>query len=225
MRSAPPASADALMRICPVIPVLTIERLDDAAPLAHALVAGGLTVLEVTLRTPVAIEAIALMAAAAPDAIVGAGTVLNTADYDRAARAGAKFIVSPGLTEPLIAAARAHALPLLAGVATASDLMRGLDAGLSSPPVRSFPAETIGGPAALRALGGPFGECRFCPTGGITAQTAPTYLALPNVLCVGGAWVAPADAVKAGDWARVAASPRPPPGSATNRLHPRSAGA
>jgi 2-dehydro-3-deoxyphosphogluconate aldolase/(4S)-4-hydroxy-2-oxoglutarate aldolase len=165
-----------------------------------------LTVLEVTLRTPVALEAIALMAAAAPDAIVGAGTVLSAGDYDRAARAGAKFIVSPGLTEPLIAAARAHTLPLLAGVATASDLMRGLDAGFTR--FKFFPAENIGGPAALKALGGPFGECRFCPTGGITAQTAPTYLALANVYCVGGGWVAPADAVKVGDWARITALAR-----------------
>ena len=198
-----PLDADALMRIAPVIPVLTIERLEDAEPLALALVAGGLTVLEVTLRTPIAIEAIALMAKAAPDAVVGAGTVLNAADYDRAAKAGAKFIVSPGLTQPVIDAAKANPLPLLAGVATASDLMRGLDAGLNR--FKFFPAETSGGAPALKALGGPFGDCRFCPTGGIAAQSAPTYLALPNVLCVGGAWVAPADAVKAGDWGRITA--------------------
>jgi 2-dehydro-3-deoxyphosphogluconate aldolase/(4S)-4-hydroxy-2-oxoglutarate aldolase len=191
------------MRLCPVIPVLTIDRLEDAAPLALALVAGGLRVLEVTLRTPVAIEAIGLMAAAAPDAVVGAGTVLNGGDFDRAARAGARFIVSPGLTESLIAAALATHLPLLPGVATASEVMRGLDAGLTR--FKFFPAETSGGPAALKALFGPFGDCRFCPTGGIGAASAATYLALPNVLCVGGAWVAPADAVRAGDWSRVTA--------------------
>jgi len=191
MNSPAPMSPDALMRLCPVIPVLTIERLDDAIPLARALVAGGLSVLEVTLRTPVALEAIALMAAAAPEAVVGAGTVLNAADFDRAARAGARFIVTPGLTEPLT------------GVATATELMRGLDAGLTR--FKFFPAETSGGAAALKALGGPFGDCRFCPTGGIGPQTARGYLALANVLCVGGAWVAPTDAVAAGDWARITA--------------------
>jgi len=198
-----PATADALMRVCPVIPVLTIERLEDAAPLAQALVAGGLKVLEVTLRTPVAIEAIALMAAAAPEAIVGAGTVLNGADYDRALAAGARFIVSPGLTEPLIAAAQAAPLPFLPGVATATEVMRGLDAGLTR--FKFFPASTSGGAPALKALFGPLGDVRFCPTGGIDASSAPTYLALPNVLCVGGAWVAPADAVAAGDWAQITA--------------------
>jgi len=198
-----PRSTDALMRLCPVIPVLTIERLEDAVPLAQALVAGGLTVLEVTLRTPVALEAISLMAAAAPDAIVGAGTVLNPADYERAAKAGAQFIVSPGLTEPLAAAAKAAPLPFLPGVATATELMRGLDAGLTR--FKFFPAETSGGAPALKALFGPFGEARFCPTGGIGAQTAMSYLSLPNVLCVGGAWVAPADAVAAGDWGRITA--------------------
>ena len=198
-----PATADALMRISPVIPVLTVERAEDAAPLAQALVAGGLPVLEVTLRTPVAIEAIERMIEAAPGAIVGAGTVLNAADYERAAKAGAKFIVSPGLTQPLLEASRQYALPLLAGIATASDLMRGLDAGLDR--FKFFPAENVGGPAAIKALGGPFGDVRFCPTGGVTAQNAPAYLALPNVLCVGGGWVAPSDAIKAGDWGRITA--------------------
>ncbi len=206
MSSPAPTGADALMRLCPVIPVLTIERLEDAAPLARALVDGGLRVLEVTLRTPAAIEAIGLMAAAAPEAIVGAGTVLNAADLDRATEAGAEFIVSPGLTEPLIAAARATTLPFLPGVATATEVMRGLDAGLTR--FKFFPAETSGGPAALKAMLGPFGECRFCPTGGIGASTALTYLALPNVLCVGGAWVAPADTIKAGDWRRITALAR-----------------
>jgi 2-dehydro-3-deoxyphosphogluconate aldolase/(4S)-4-hydroxy-2-oxoglutarate aldolase len=203
MSSHRPANADALMRLAPVIPVLTIERLEDAAPLAKALVAGGLTVLEVTLRTPVGLEAIRQMANAAPDAIVGAGTVLNAEDYGKAVSAGARFIVSPGLTDSLIAAARRRALPFLAGVATASDLMRGVEAGLNR--FKFFPAETSGGPAALKALQGPFGHCRFCPTGGVTADTAPAYLALTNVLCVGGGWVAPPDAVKAGDFDRITA--------------------
>jgi 2-dehydro-3-deoxyphosphogluconate aldolase/(4S)-4-hydroxy-2-oxoglutarate aldolase len=141
------------------------------------------------------------MAAAAPDAVVGAGTVLNPGDYDRAVAAGARFIVSPGLTDPLIAAARAAALPFLPGVATASDLMRGLDAGLNR--FKLFPAASSGGPAALSALAGPFGDCRFCPTGGIGPKTAPDYLALPNVLCVGGGWVAPTSAVNTGDWAQI----------------------
>jgi 2-dehydro-3-deoxyphosphogluconate aldolase/(4S)-4-hydroxy-2-oxoglutarate aldolase len=201
MSDAAPLTTDGLMRLGPVIPVITIERLEDAAPLARALVAGGLMVLEVTLRTPGALEAIPLMAAAAPEAIVGAGTVLNAGDYDRAAKAGARFIVSPGLTDPLVAAVRAAPLPFLPGVATAADLMRGLDAGLNR--FKFFPAETSGGAPALKALFGPFGDCRFCPTGGIGAQSAPTYLALPNVLCVGGAWVAPADAINAGDWGRI----------------------
>jgi 2-dehydro-3-deoxyphosphogluconate aldolase/(4S)-4-hydroxy-2-oxoglutarate aldolase len=196
-----PLTTDALMRITPVIPVLTIERVEDAAPLAKALVAGGLRVLEVTLRTPAALEAVPLMAEAAPEAIVGAGTVLNRQDYDRAAGAGARFIVSPGLTEPLIAAARDHHLPFLPGVATATELMRGLDAELDR--FKFFPAETSGGAPALKALFGPFAEVRFCPTGGIGETTARAYLSLPNVLCVGGAWVAPADAIRAGDWERI----------------------
>jgi 2-dehydro-3-deoxyphosphogluconate aldolase/(4S)-4-hydroxy-2-oxoglutarate aldolase len=198
-----PAATDALMRMGPVIPVLTIERLADAEPLARALVAGGLKVLEITLRTPVALEAIGLMAAAAPEAIVGAGTVLNPADLDRAQAAGARFIVSPGLTEALTAAAKASGLPFLPGVATASELMRGLDAGFTR--FKFFPAASSGGPAALAALAGPFGEARFCPTGGIGAKTAHDYLAQPNVLCVGGGWVAPADALAASDWDRVTA--------------------
>jgi 2-dehydro-3-deoxyphosphogluconate aldolase / (4S)-4-hydroxy-2-oxoglutarate aldolase len=196
-------TTDALMRLAPVIPVLTIERAQDAVPLAQALVAGGLTVLEVTLRTPAAIEAIQMISAAVPGAVVGAGTVLNRADWDRAAEAGARFIVSPGLTEPLLAAAEAAPLPFLPGVVTATELMRGLDAGLTR--FKFFPAETSGGASALKALYGPFGACRFCPTGGVSAQTAPAYLALPNVLCVGGAWVAPLDAIAAGDWERITA--------------------
>jgi 2-dehydro-3-deoxyphosphogluconate aldolase / (4S)-4-hydroxy-2-oxoglutarate aldolase len=206
MSNARTHDVDVLMRLCPVIPVLTVDRLEDAAPLAQALLAGGLRVLEVTLRTPAAIEAIPLMAAAAPEAVIGAGTVLNGADYDRAQAAGARFIVSPGLTDPLISAVRASPLPFLPGVATATELMRGLDAGLTR--FKFFPAETSGGAPALKALQGPFGDIRFCPTGGIDAASAPAYLSLPNVLCVGGGWVAPADAVAAGDWNRITALAR-----------------
>jgi 2-dehydro-3-deoxyphosphogluconate aldolase/(4S)-4-hydroxy-2-oxoglutarate aldolase len=190
-----------LMALCPVIPVLTIERAENAVPLARALVAGGLRVLEITLRTSVAIEAIEAIDRNVPDAVTGAGTVLNAADWARAEKAGASFIVSPGLTDPLIAVAAQSPLAFLPGVATAGELMRGLDAGLTS--FKFFPAETSGGAPALKALYGPFADIRFCPTGGITAKSAPDYLALPNVICVGGGWVAPADAVAAGDWGRI----------------------
>ncbi|HEY3888364.1 MAG TPA: bifunctional 4-hydroxy-2-oxoglutarate aldolase/2-dehydro-3-deoxy-phosphogluconate aldolase, partial [Caulobacteraceae bacterium] len=163
-------SVDELMSTGPVIPVLTIERLADAVPLARALVEGGLRPLEVTLRTDCALEAIALIAREVPDAIVGAGTVLNAADFDRALAAGASFVVSPGLTDPLIAAARSSGVAFLPGVATAGEVMRGLDAGLNR--FKFFPAETSGGPGALKALHGPLPQCRFCPTGGVTAASA-----------------------------------------------------
>ena len=197
----PALSTREVMMLAPVIPVLTIPRAADAIPLARALVEGGLLALEVTLRTPAAAEAIALIAREVPKAVVGAGTVLSPADWERAAGAGAGFIVSPGLTDPLAAVAAEGSLPFLPGVATATELMRGLDAGLKA--FKFFPAETSGGAAALKALHGPFADVRFCPTGGITAKTAPDYLALPNVTCVGGGWVAPAEAVEAGDWSRI----------------------
>jgi len=199
-------NVDELMTTGPMIPVLTIERLADAAPLARALVEGGLKPLEVTLRTDCALEAIAVIAREVPDAVVGAGTVLNAGDFERAARAGARFVVSPGLTDPLIAAARSSGTAFLPGVVTASEVMRGLDAGLSR--FKFFPAESSGGVGALKALYGPLPACRFCPTGGVTATTAPGWLALPNVLCVGGAWVAPAGAIAAGDWPRITALAR-----------------
>jgi 2-dehydro-3-deoxyphosphogluconate aldolase/(4S)-4-hydroxy-2-oxoglutarate aldolase len=190
-----------VMRTSPVIPVLTVEDLAHAAPLAQALLAGGLKVLELTLRTPIALEAIKAMVEAAPDAIVGAGTVLNPDDLYRAVDAGAKFIVSPGLTEKLARAAEAAGVPLLAGIATAGDIMRGLDLGLNR--FKFFPAETSGGAAAVAAFGGPFGEVRFCPTGGVTPQNAPNYLALKNILCVGGTWITPKAAVTAGEWDKI----------------------
>lgn len=184
-----------LMQRAVVIPVLTIERVKDAVPLARALAAGGLNVLEVTLRTPVALEAIAAIAAEAPEAIVGSGTCLTPADVERSADAGAQFAVSPGLTPDLLAAA---AIPLLPGVATASELMAGLQAGLSA--FKFFPAVQAGGAAMLKAWAGPFADVKFCPTGGIDAASAPTFLALPNVACVGGGWVAPKALVDASDW-------------------------
>ena len=177
-----------IMTLSPVIPVLVIDGAAHAEPIARALVAGGIRALEVTLRTPAALDAIAAMKRA-PGAVVGAGTVLTKADLAAALAAGAEFIVSPGLTDELGDAAVASGVPFLPGVATASDLMRGLDLGLSH--FKFFPAEANGGIAALKALTGPFPMARFCPTGGITAQSAPTWLALDNVLCVGGSWLVP----------------------------------
>jgi 2-dehydro-3-deoxyphosphogluconate aldolase/(4S)-4-hydroxy-2-oxoglutarate aldolase len=180
------ASPEAIMRLGPVIPVLTIVDLSQARPVAEALVAGGLTVLEVTLRTPAALEAIAEMSRV-EGAIVGAGTVLNPKDLDSALKVGARFIVSPGLTEPLARAAEASGAPFLPGVASAGDIMRGLDLGLEC--FKFFPAEAAGGRKALASLAAPFGQVRFCPTGGISEATAADWLALPSVLCVGGSWL------------------------------------
>lgn len=199
-------TVDELMSTGPVIPALTIERLADAAPLARALVEGGLRPFEITLRTARALEAIAVIAREVPDAIVGAGTVLNAGDFEAAVQAGARFIVTPGLTDALIAAARSNGTAFMPGVATASEVMRGLDAGFSR--FKFFPAESVGGIGALKALYGPLAACRFCPTGGVTAATAQAWLALPNVPCVGGSWVAPADAIAAGDWPRITALAR-----------------
>ena len=187
-----------LMHRAIVIPVLTIERVEDAAPLARALTAGGLSVLEVTLRTTVALEAIAAIAADVPEAVVGSGTCLTPADIERSANAGAQFAVSPGLTPDLLAA---DAIPLLPGVATASELMAGLQAGLSA--FKFFPAVPAGGVAMLKAWAGPFADVKFCPTGGIDAASAPDFLALSNVACVGGGWVAPKALIDARDWAGI----------------------
>ena len=177
---------DQIMRTAPVIPVLVLDGSLDPTALAETLVDAGLPVIEVTLRTPQALDSIRAMAGV-PGAIVGAGTVLNEAQLARALDAGAQFIVSPGLTNPMALAARDTAVPFLPGVATASDIMRGLDLGLDR--FKFFPAETSGGIAALKALAGPFGEARFCPTGGITADSARDWLALEPVLCVGGSWL------------------------------------
>lgn len=175
-----------IMQTSPVIPVLVIDDVTYAEPIARALVAGGLRVLEVTLRTAAALDVIAAMKRV-PGAIVGAGTVLNPQDLAAAIGTGAEFIVSPGLTDSLGKAAMASGIPFLPGIANAGDIMRGLDLGLSH--FKFFPAETSGGRAALKALSGPFGEVSFCPTGGITAASAPDWLALDPVLCVGGSWL------------------------------------
>lgn len=197
---------DTIMRTAPVIPVIVIDRVEDAAPMAEALVAGGLCVLEVTLRTPAALDAIRAMKSV-PGAIVGAGTVLNPAMLAQAEAAGAEFVVSPGLTEPLGQAARASGIPFLPGTANAGDIMRGMDMGLTR--FKFFPAMAAGGLPALKALAGPFGEARFCPTGGISLASAPEWLAHPSVLCVGGSWVVPAgplDRVRVEALAREAAA-------------------
>lgn len=177
---------DSIMRTSPVIPVISLDGTLDPAELARTYVANGLKVIEVTLRTPQALDCIRAMADV-EGAIVGAGTVLNERQLDQAIEAGSKFIVSPGLTEPLGKAAVARGIPFLPGIATAGDLMRGLDLGLDR--FKFFPAETSGGRPALKALCGPFGNIRFCPTGGITPETAPEWLALDAVLCVGGSWL------------------------------------
>jgi 2-dehydro-3-deoxyphosphogluconate aldolase/(4S)-4-hydroxy-2-oxoglutarate aldolase len=178
---------DTLMRLAPVIPVLVIDDPAKAQPLGRALVARGFPVLEVTLRTAAALEAISEMAKV-EGAVVGAGTVLNAGQVDASLAAGARFIVSPGLTEPLARAAIWSGVPFLPGVATAGEIMHGLDLGLTH--FKFFPAVASGGIPALKALAGPFGQCRFCPTGGITQAAAPDWLALEPVLCVGGAWPA-----------------------------------
>ncbi len=197
---------DILMRKAPVIPVLVIDDVAHAVPIAEALVAGGLPVLEVTLRTAVALDVIRAMKSV-PGAIVGAGTVLNPADLDAALAAGAEFIVSPGLTPALGKAAVASGVPFLPGTANAGDIMLGLDLGLTR--FKFFPAEASGGIAALKAIAAPFGMARFCPTGGITQATAPAWLALDAVLCVGGSWLVgkgPLDTAAITDAARNAAA-------------------
>ncbi len=204
----PQTASAALLEIAaraPVVPVLVVERLADAAPLAQALVAGGLPVLEVTLRTPVALDAIRAMAEV-PGGLVGAGTLLTPEDVRRAKAAGARFGVSPGATEALLAASEDEGLPLLPGAATASEVMRLLERGYRA--LKFFPAEQAGGAALLKALSAPLPLARFCPTGGIGQNNAAAYLSLPNVVCVGGSWVAPGAMVAAGDWAGITALAR-----------------
>lgn len=183
-----------IMSKAPVIPVLVIDDVADAIPIAEALVAGGLPCLEVTLRTPCALDAIEAMKTV-PGAIVGAGTVLSTKDLEAVMRAGVEFVVSPGLTDSLGRAAREAGVPFLPGIATSADIMRGLDLGLSH--FKFFPAEANGGLPALKAIAAPFGMARFCPTGGVSLKSAPDWLAHPQVVCVGGSWVAPKGADRA----------------------------
>ncbi|MFN5717673.1 MAG: bifunctional 4-hydroxy-2-oxoglutarate aldolase/2-dehydro-3-deoxy-phosphogluconate aldolase [Bradyrhizobium sp.] len=192
-----------LIRRATVIPVLTIERVEDAVPLARALVAGGVRTLEVTLRTPVAADAAKAIIAEVPDAVVGIGTILNAGDLARAEALGAKFGISPGATPELLKAVAASRLPFAPGIATASELMQALAHGFDV--VKFFPAEQAGGIKALRALAGPFPNVRVCPTGGIGEANAATWLAEANVLAVGGSWLCPAADIRAGNWAGITA--------------------
>jgi 2-dehydro-3-deoxyphosphogluconate aldolase/(4S)-4-hydroxy-2-oxoglutarate aldolase len=190
----------------PVIPVIRVERIEHMVPLAKALVAGGLPAIEITLRTPVAMDAIRLVANEVPGAIVGAGTVLNERHFDGAVEAGSRFIVSPGTTQELLDAARSSKVPLLPGAVTASEIMAALEEGYEL--LKFFPAEQVGGAACLKSLASPLAGARFCPTGGITLANAASYLALPNVVCVGGSWVAPDELVNDGKWERIEALAR-----------------
>lgn len=190
-----------LLDLAPVIPVVVIEDAGSAVPMARALVAGGLPAIEVTLRTPAAREAIARIAAEVPEATVGAGTIRTSEDIAASLAAGAKFLVSPGTTLSLVEAMEASGVPYLPGAATVSEAMALVERGLKE--LKFFPAEAAGGVPYLKALGGPLPDVRFCPTGGIRPDTAADYLALPNVGCVGGSWLTPADALAAGDWGRV----------------------
>ncbi len=195
--------ADQIMADGPVVPVMVIHKLEQAVPLAHALVAGGVRVLEITLRTTVAIEAIRLIAEGVPDAIVGAGTVTNAEELKTVEEAGAMFALSPGLTPELLEAANNGGIALIPGVSTTSELMTGIDKGYTH--FKFFPAEAAGGVKTLKALAGPFPAIRFCPTGGIKPETCNDYLALANVMCVGGSWLVPHDAVENGRWEEVTA--------------------
>lgn len=200
MTTSPRSGAD-ILDLAPVMPVVVVQEAESAVPLARALVAGGLPGIEVTLRTPAALEAIERIAAEVPEAVVGAGTVVTPDQARAAAGAGARFLVSPGCTDALASAMADTGLPFLPGVSTVSEAMALLERGVSE--MKFFPAEAAGGAAFLKSLTGPLPQVRFCPTGGITADSAPAYLALPNVGCVGGSWLTPADAVASGDWERI----------------------
>ncbi len=190
-----------VMQDAPVIPVIVLSDVAHAVPMARALVEGGIRMLEVTLRTPQALACIEAIAKAVPEAVVGAGTVRSKADAQAAANAGARFAVSPGYTSALGAACRELGLPLLPGVATGGEIMAAQEDGFSA--LKFFPAIQAGGCAMLKAWSGPFFDVKFCPTGGISLQNAADFLALPNVLCVGGSWLVPPDAMAQGDWARI----------------------
>ncbi|MFD7530354.1 MULTISPECIES: bifunctional 4-hydroxy-2-oxoglutarate aldolase/2-dehydro-3-deoxy-phosphogluconate aldolase [unclassified Streptomyces] len=190
-----------VLDLAPVVPVVVLEDAADAVPLARALVAGGLPAIEVTLRTAAALDAIGAIAAEVPDAVVGAGTVISGRNVSDTVAAGARFLVSPGWTDRLLDAMKGSGVPFLPGVSTTSEVVALLERGVTE--MKFFPAEAAGGTAYLKALSAPLPQARFCPTGGISLASAPSYLALPNVGCVGGSWMVPADAVAAKDWARV----------------------
>ncbi len=197
------AALDAILTRSPVIPVLVVEDAAQAVPLAKALVAGGIPVLEITLRSAAALEAIQRIAAEVPEAVVGAGTVLNPAQFAAAQLAGAKFVISPGATEALYYCAKDTGLPYLPAVSTASEIMRAMEQGFMR--AKFFPAESSGGAAALKGFAGPFPEVKFCPTGGVTEANLRSYTSLPNVFAAGGSWLAPKELVQKGDWAGITA--------------------
>ncbi|WP_053851491.1 bifunctional 4-hydroxy-2-oxoglutarate aldolase/2-dehydro-3-deoxy-phosphogluconate aldolase [Streptomyces sp. NRRL B-24085] len=199
--SSPAPCPDSLLDLAPVVPVVVVQDAPDAVPLARALVAGGLPAIEVTLRTPVALDAIRAIAGEVPDAVVGAGTVITPEQVHDVVAAGARFLVSPGWTDVLLEAMRGSGVPFLPGVSTASEVVALLERGVRE--MKFFPAEAAGGTAYLKSLAGPLPQARFCPTGGIGPGNAPEYLSLPNVGCVGGTWMLPEDALAARDWARV----------------------
>ncbi|MFD5803654.1 bifunctional 4-hydroxy-2-oxoglutarate aldolase/2-dehydro-3-deoxy-phosphogluconate aldolase [Streptomyces sp. NPDC127020] len=198
--------ATSVLDLAPVVPVVVVDDLADAVPLARALVAGGLPAIEVTLRTPVAVDAIRAIADEVPGAVVGAGTVITPDQVGEVVAAGARFLVSPGWTDVLLDAMRASGVPFLPGVSTTSEVVALLERGVRE--MKFFPAEAAGGTAYLKALAAPLPQARFCPTGGIGPDSAPDYLALPNVGCVGGSWMLPKDAVSGCDWGRVEALAR-----------------
>ncbi|WP_159327514.1 bifunctional 4-hydroxy-2-oxoglutarate aldolase/2-dehydro-3-deoxy-phosphogluconate aldolase [Streptomyces tendae] len=202
----PSSPAASVLDLAPVVPVVVVDDLADAVPLARALVAGGLPAIEVTLRTPVALDAIRAITGEVPGAVVGAGTVITPEQVADVVAAGARFLVSPGWTDVLLEAMRASGVPFLPGVSTTSEVVALLERGVRE--MKFFPAEAAGGTAYLKALAAPLPQARFCPTGGITPASAPEYLALPNVGCVGGSWMLPKDAVADGDWGRVEALAR-----------------
>ncbi|MGW2293588.1 bifunctional 4-hydroxy-2-oxoglutarate aldolase/2-dehydro-3-deoxy-phosphogluconate aldolase [Streptomyces violaceorubidus] len=202
----PSSPAASVLDLAPVVPVVVVDDLADAVPLARALVAGGLPAIEVTLRTPVALDAIRAIAGEVPDAVVGAGTVITAEQVAQVVAAGARFLVSPGWTDALLEAMRASGVPFLPGVSTTSEVVALLERGVRE--MKFFPAEAAGGTTYLKALAAPLPQARFCPTGGIGPDSAPEYLALPNVGCVGGSWMLPKDAVAGRDWGRVEALAR-----------------
>ncbi|WP_055715952.1 bifunctional 4-hydroxy-2-oxoglutarate aldolase/2-dehydro-3-deoxy-phosphogluconate aldolase [Streptomyces torulosus] len=201
-----PVSTSSVLDLAPVVPVVVIGDASDAVPLARALVAGGLPAIEVTLRTPAGLDAIRAIAGGVPDAVVGAGTVVTPEQVTAAVRAGARFLVSPGWTDALLTAMQASGVPFLPGVSTTSEVVALLERGVRE--MKFFPAQAAGGTAYLKSLAGPLPQARFCPTGGIGPDNAPEYLSLPNVGCVGGTWMLPADAIAARDWGRIEALAR-----------------